>query len=88
MKVYSLTYTSYYSDEDTLDCENNIFTDYLQFKKAYEDNVTDISHNIWDKEERQEFLDKYLNKICEDVYWGSFTCDQMYRLVTKTVEIN
>lgn len=85
MKIYSITYASYFGDE--LFCDTEVYTEEEKFYEAYKNTVRDIAENIGDKEEQKEFLDAYLNGINHEVNWKNWTGEQMYQLKVRITEV-
>lgn len=85
MKIYSITYASYFGDE--LFCDTEVYTEEEKFYEAYKNTVRDIAENIGDKEEQKEFLDAYLDGISHEVNWKNWTGEQMYQLKVRITEV-
>lgn len=85
MKIYSITYASYFGDE--LFCDTEIYTEEEKFNEAYKNTVRDIAENIGDEEEQKEFLNKYLDGISNEVNWENWTREQMYQLKVRITEV-
>lgn len=85
MKVYSITYASYFGDE--LFCDTQLYTDEEKFNEAYKHSVEDIAENIGDDEEKEDFLNQYLDGISNEVNWENWTGEQSYQLKIRITDL-
>ena len=85
MKVYSITYASYFGDE--LFCDTELYTDEEKFNEGYRHSVEDIAENIGDDEEKEDFLNQYLDGISHEVNWENWTGEQSYQLKIRITDL-